>query len=629
MPTYIDKSKFIISDKEVIDSWNFLKKQLKNNQLVKKLEDENEETIREELQYIKTHSPCKTQYLQRLNYNISSLNSNELGKLLTSEFYNPTVMKSMQCVVNSTTDEGFYTSGYEKGFSSIDRERLHLQNLHVLSDSSANGVVYLTDYDGVKNAEIVIKESMNGGDGNDLAHEAFVGLYALNNLRAIIPNFMYTYAIVKGGAFIPTDKRALAFFNKKNKQTYHLLAENIPQAKSFASILATCNNKEFISYYMQVMYALEIAQNSYGFTHYDLHNENVLIARKNTKTHQILYQRPNGEERYVETNAVATIIDFGSSLIKLNGETYSNRLVPYSSNLPNNTHPLFDAYKLLGFLSYEYLSVKNKDPQLVETMLLMWNIFNPNSENIVESIEQQRDTYFEYLKVTTATLSDYINILEEELGIKKQYMTKKDLPFFDCEDNNCSNQQKILTLEGLNKFKMPRDVISMVELYRYVEKNPSFHKNFDIKALLYDFVETTNFKKSYSKLLQNTDKMSEYLSKIHKMSNKILNFDANILTQNVNYYNDFIINYLEQLKTITEINFNLKILYFYYKIIDENSQGDLDEITEYTEIVYIDLKDNNSRFFNDFVTFADKNRKNFNKRSWLAKNYLAIRDLLL
>jgi hypothetical protein len=626
MPQYIDKNKFYISTAE-IEQAELNNEKRKTTKLINKLENETKEIIQEELQYIKNNSPCKPEYLETLNYNISNLNSNELGKLLTSEFYNPTVMKSMGCIINNVTDDGFYTSKFDNEFSKIDRERLHLQNLHVLSDSSVNGVVYLTDYDGIKDAEIVIKESKNGKDGEDLAHEAFVGLYALNNLRKIIPNFMYTYALVKGGAFIPVGKEALAFFNKKNKQTYHLLAENIPKAKSFGDVIKNCSNKEFISYYMQIMYSLEIAQNLYGFTHYDLHSENVLIARKSDSAHQILYQRPDGSERYVETNAVATIIDYGMSFIKLNGKTYNDRINTLVAGLPNDTHALFDPYKLLGFLSIEYLNTKNRNKEIGNTLVKMWRIFNP-TEDIVDIIEKQYEYYFKYEKLTTATISEYIDLLEDVLGIRKDYVTNKDLPYFDCESKSCHTQPQILQLEGLDKFQEPRDVISVVELYRYIKRNPHTIKNFDINEMIYKFVKTKDFTFSYNNLYNNSKKMIYQLYNRNKQSNRNLYFNSDFLYENIDYYNDIIVQRLEDLHIISEITFNLKILYFYYNLMSDNLKNNLDKLKQLIVKIYNNLEITND-FYADFITFTDQNYKDYPKKSWLRKNYLSFRDLLV
>lgn len=92
----------------------------------------------------------------------------------------------------------------------------------------------------------------------------------------------------------------------------------------------------YFSIIYQTMIAIAIAQQKVGFTHYDLHNDNILITT--TPYDYITYILPSGQQYTVKTNGVSpVIIDFGYS--------YAHGISPYRTILE---------YMSEGYTTYEY-----------------------------------------------------------------------------------------------------------------------------------------------------------------------------------------------------------------------------------------------------------------------------------
>ena len=146
---------------------------------------------------------------------------------------------------------------------------------------------YLKETLGGKNSTLVIKELLDDmnefvvfkptnlsrvfGDIDEYfdenIHEAFIGLYAINHLRAIIPNFVYTYGIFRNPCIF-----------EKSSQCNYLLLELIP-GQTWKKFIRTATTDQFVNTFLQLCLSLKIAKEKYDFTHYDLHYENIIIKK--------------------------------------------------------------------------------------------------------------------------------------------------------------------------------------------------------------------------------------------------------------------------------------------------------------------------------------------------------------
>lgn len=153
-------------------------------------------------------------------------------------------------------------------------------------------------------------------------HEFLVGL-ELNQLRnENCPYFMYTYSMQScGGPQFAEGGSVLSVCSTEERGSYISL-EEISAALTSRKYFAIKSNQDEISAYLLVLtYALEKAFNATGFTHGDLHGENVLI-----RDHKMIHEVPvmyKGKIRYIKCKGVPTVIDYGF------GSTNKN---PWKSN---------------------------------------------------------------------------------------------------------------------------------------------------------------------------------------------------------------------------------------------------------------------------------------------------------
>jgi len=95
---------------------------------------------------------------------------------------------------------------------------------------------------------------------------------------------------------------------------------------------------------MQTVYAIAYAEKEIGFTHYDLHDENVLIKKLGEYKDVQYYGRDNNIV-YFNTNSIPVIIDYGFSTMNTNGRKCGIRIdglgifdIPFA---------LYDCWRLL------------------------------------------------------------------------------------------------------------------------------------------------------------------------------------------------------------------------------------------------------------------------------------------
>jgi serine/threonine protein kinase len=219
------------------------------------------------------------------------------------------------------------------------------------------GIAYMADILG-DDIKIVMKVPKTNEEYNTILKEYFIGLTAINNLRYIVPNFTYTF-----GSFlcpIPSSVEPYVKLCDKEGITPFIMSEYISGMNLRSAIR---NNfltfESFLHIFLQIILALEVSQEKCEFTHYDLHDENVILRRSGT----YFYNVPIGEQVYnVQTDLIPTIIDFGFSSIK--SENYNIGTYGYDKyGIKNYMVQGFDMYKFLIYCadSFSKTEIGNKD----------------------------------------------------------------------------------------------------------------------------------------------------------------------------------------------------------------------------------------------------------------------------
>jgi hypothetical protein len=403
------------------------------------------------------------------NNKSSNINTQELQKYMTKELYNNNVFDATKCIVNSL----FVTKFENNDINNNIKKYVH--DLHRIGAESANGTAFSVDF---YNSDMVKKSIWDAKQGffimktvqdikknNDLLHELIVGLYGTNKLRQYIPNFAYIYGGFKCGPPIYDKNNQIIDWckntsNNSNNNVNYILYENINPSISIVKFLGECNANEFLNIFLQILYALDLAHKEVDFTHYDLHNENVLLripdANEPNKLYQIPYKTENGWE-YITTKYIPTFIDFGMSHI------YNNELKTNNNNGHFGTHGfenmsinanrswiMYDVYKFLMFclLNLYNISSKGNDKDLKNLndiyglMSYIYKFFNFEDDMLKMMIEQYDKGTFYSIPLTKDTEQFTIEKLIKYIKSNKSYN-------FDFINKNMNNTIKLLQCEDL------------------------------------------------------------------------------------------------------------------------------------------------------------------------------------
>lgn len=221
-----------------------------------------------------------------------------------------------------------------------------LINMKILS-SGVNGEAYSTKFLSDKiNVVIKIPKSNRYDDYEDMIREYFMGISAINNLRYVVPNFSCVL-----GAFMcnrpdskgmicnkyDKDEAPMVLYEQINGETLHKMIYK--NSLDFPSILTI---------YVQLLVALEIAQQNINFTHYDLHSHNVMI--KKVKDYNYTVPVNNIIVDFINIDNLPIIIDYGMSTVYTENMNFGTKdYITY--NIFNYMIQGYDMYKILMYIT--------------------------------------------------------------------------------------------------------------------------------------------------------------------------------------------------------------------------------------------------------------------------------------
>lgn len=419
----------------------------------------------EENQLIKSTTFCDVPMLKSLRDHMSGLQSSELKELTTRQFYNAAAMKAAMCTVDSL----FYEAPSDKGSLYLNsRIREYIRNLRQIGPESASGYALLGDFNQTK--DLFIAKVSRDPSEDDLLHELIVGLYGTNRLRSLVPNFSYIYGGFKCSPPLidPESKKVVTWCLNSDNAVNYVLYENITPSISMGKYLEKCTGKDFLNMYLQVIYALRLANSIVDFTHYDLHQDNVLIRDiPKMKNFQIVYETERGIE-FLTTKHVATFIDYGMSHIQVpeTGQHFgASYLIPYSV-YPYRSWIMHDCYKFFMFCMS--VAIRASNLSVLDEGLKIFHFFN-KVDDFFYSIRTQKEIFY-CLPITSVTEQFTIDNLMHHVRsvcncdfISKQ---RSEDPILDCE-HLCPTEEAVLDRIGLNPdlpLTVPDTVIGFYDL---------------------------------------------------------------------------------------------------------------------------------------------------------------------
>ncbi len=425
---------------------------------------------------------------------LSGLDAASLKLEVTQKFYNPEIMKLALCTASGIS----LPEPSSSNLSSSERIREWISNLRQIGADSGSGYALLGSLKSgtasAKNGDdfFVVKAPRDSNSPNELVHEAFVGLFALNSLRDRgVPNFAYIYGSFDCTApFIDSStKKVTTWCNKDKTPVTYCMYETIENIGSMKDMCANCTAEEFLQNYLAVMLATLVASQMFNYTHYDLHAENVMLRKVSDQTFWVPYTH-RGRGVWVKANGVVpTIIDYGMTYVEVVvdgtktsagfASTGDPRTGPDSSSYSlrsngvysNKANPMHDAYKLLCMSLHQMKAAGNlKTYNKVKELLA----FFESLETPDEIIQSQRGTYY-FLPIDYAealsleTYLDYLLAETESLGI---YSTVRPTEvILGCRDSSCESLISVSQKVGLRLNGNPATPSSFLEMYDLIQRH--------------------------------------------------------------------------------------------------------------------------------------------------------------
>jgi hypothetical protein len=367
----------------------------------KKIINSEKAQIKDEIELAQNGSTCRKSTLDKISSKFPVIDEDKLEKETKGRFFSPSAMISTMCVTTST----FYVPN--DSIITLLKLKRWIQNMRRIGAASAFGVAMEGDLGNAADM-FVLKAPKDKSAQYELTHELIVGLYGTNKLRSKVPNFSYIYGGFQcASPIIDQDKKVRSFCVGGDPVQY-VIYEDIKPALSLVDYVKNCTPSQFLQVYMQVLYALDIAHKEIDFTHYDLHDENILV-REYPEAHgnnfQILYETERGSE-YLTTSRIATFIDYGMSHIKYKGKSYGKYHLLDSSIYPDRSHPFHDMYKLLLFATFT--AYEGGNDAVMDECQKIYRFFNPKGDVFDAADKQFKKVRYAipYYKTKNVTLFD-------------------------------------------------------------------------------------------------------------------------------------------------------------------------------------------------------------------------------
>jgi len=386
--------------------------------------------LKEEEKLISSHKVCN---IHTEHLDIDKFRDDLLKVKLDEQFYDANLLAILFCLFDTVThiptNDG---QAYEEVTNYL---KALFTSLRRVGAESKNGNALLV---GIKSTKgVIIAKSPKSKLNDELFHEYFVGVMALNGLRRRTPNFAYIL-----GAFkclppdIGEDEKVIAWceangINNPENLVNYVLYEKVA-GQSVEDLISTCTAAEFFSWFVQICISLHLSRHV-KFTHYDLHTGNVMARPwKEGEDLAIKYEVQPNLTWYVKAQTAVQIIDYGMSHVMIGRKHFGKRRIEHAGVHPDQYRPMFDLYKFLGFGLLQMLDTKNPE---AKKLIPLWTLLNrelldrevaTNATKLKAEMMKEVDTFFalssEPLEVeATYTVWDWIQAMRNDPAVGRMW----------------------------------------------------------------------------------------------------------------------------------------------------------------------------------------------------------------
>ena len=410
------------------------------------------------------------------------------------------------------------------------------------------------------NYNLAIKTTNSKQKIKEHIHEAFVGTKITNLLSKLIPNFVYIFGLYK------------------QNNNYNVITEKI-KGDTFLEYIKgnSFTIKKFLFILIQIFLALQVAQNKYGFVHYDLTPWNIIIKNLSKKL-DISYILNYDEIYEVKSKLIPILIDFGKAHVIHK----------------NINHGMVKLFKLSACQDYLTLILNSIDLILTHQHLCK---------------EDLSDLF---------TLSNFM--------INTKFRTSKFKNIYDLR-SFCRVNKKYNNLLENNKFELEN--LQPIDLVKYILNN---FKNYNFNICIQDNFYIENYQPNAVQIYESFYLTSdiEKADSCINLANKI--FDNSPTPTSNNIYNLYIyhkissnIKYLHtQAQILGGENYNLSDNNIIQKLKQKYIYNEEYQLEELKSIVETKINIYNEEIFikpNEVLSILNQNLR--------AINYITYREILI
>lgn len=307
--------------------------------------------------------PCESK-IDNIDYNIRYRWNNYSSLLAASD-----------CIYNLS----------EKNFANFDQLHLLFKDRSDIFSSKLKNTKY-----SLKDSFVVVTQKYFDHEKRNLelellCCEMIISIFGINNLRKKIPNFVYLFGYGYCGypfdrsSYVPITLESNLPKNNKSEikniklisspqwcknnveNTFYAVYENI-RGISLEKSIQSMNVIQIANIFFQILCSLRLARIELKFTHYDLHDQNILIKKSKEKIH-ILYDTKHGTRRIL-TDEIAMIIDFDLSRMEIDEfpDYFFGRHLPKNNIFDYAPNILTDVYRLIIALDNSKANLRNNRP---------------------------------------------------------------------------------------------------------------------------------------------------------------------------------------------------------------------------------------------------------------------------
>jgi hypothetical protein len=404
-------------------------------------------------------------------------------------------------------------------YKSTDSEGVHnvFSVMKVLSDNSEETIL--------KSSLFVIK-TPKPKRKTSLAHEAVIGLLAVNIFKLFVPNFAYCYGFGNCSLPIYSDKEVVSFCDTDNKSSF-LVLEDVKNSVTLRQYIKDCNIFDFSIVFLQILNALNLGQNICKYVHHNLHGDNILVRTFKEPVSINLFSKGMNIISTISSKYVPYIIDYGSNSIQYNDLIFSS-----NSGSVNNW-----AYDLLSLLTSMYKRSNIDSSAKIQIMDYLWNelffttfgviqkIYTNSTRNIINACENisKKQKFSSVLNWLLNVIHEEVNSTGNELNLKAITSQKIKYPYYttcdfykeftktgyesivdlsrhlDAVSSISTNPLETFTTENIqiNEDIIKSEIVNMVGEYNLllsdIENNKSDNRNTLLEGRLWNLINRAEY----------------------------------------------------------------------------------------------------------------------------------------